>query len=71
MTHAGSLGIAMSDMNDCSDWVMIINLKHDDLLHVEVSTGVCICWISRCKLQRISQSPMMIEICSNFLNTLY
>ena len=37
---------------------------------VEISTEVCTSCNNKCTLQWISQQPMMIETCFNFLNTL-
>ena len=47
-----------------------LNLWHTDVWYVEISTEMCTCYFSRCTIQLISQQPLMIETCLNFLNTL-
>ena len=47
-----------------------LHLQHVNLLYVQISTEVCTCCSSMCTLQMISQQPMVIEPCFNFLNTL-
>ncbi len=47
-----------------------LNRCHVGLFLVDLPTEVRSCWNSQCTLQGLSQQPMMIGPCFNFLNTL-
>ena len=50
--------------------LLCLYLHHADSIPIEISTQVGTSLTSRSRFQWISQQPMMIEACLNFLNTL-